>query len=326
MQSRPFRALGAPVPAVGLGAWQLGADWGDIEDAVADEILGAAMAGGVGLLDTADVYGGGRSERRIGAFLARTGWRPVVATKLGRLHGFPGPYERDLLARCIDDSCVRLGVDTLDLIQLHCVPDAVLEDGVVFDLLREQQAAGRVRAWGASVETVAQARTCLQQDGLASLQLILNVLRQDPVESGLLDACAHRGVAVLARLPLDSGLLAGGLRADSAFPETDHRHYNRDGAAFHVGETFGGLTLRDGLSLVEQVRAHVPAGWSMAGFALRWILDHPAVTVVIPGASRPEQVRANVAAADLPPLDADTHAALSALWREAAAPRVRGPR
>lgn len=326
METRPLGALNREVPVVGLGAWQLGADWGDIDDSAADEILGAAMDAGVGLVDTADVYGAGRSERRIGAFMARTGWRPVVATKLGRLHGYPGPYSRELLARCVDDSRSRLGVDALDLVQLHCVPDSVLEDGAVFDHLRTLQQSGRVRAWGASVETVAQARTCLQQDGLASLQLILNVMRQDPVDAGLLDACAERGVAVLARLPLNSGLLAGGLRADAVFPEGDHRHYNRDGDAFHVGETFGGLTLADGVSMAERVRAHVPAGWAMAGFALRWILDHPAVTAVIPGASRPEQVRANVAAAALPPLTADTHAALSAIWRDDVAPRVRGAR
>lgn len=313
------------VHEVGLGAWQLGADWGDVSDTRAAEILRAAHRAGVDFVDTADVYGAGRSEARIGAYCAESGWRPFIATKLGRLHGYPDGYSLELFRQCCQGSIGRLGTPALALTQLHCVPTAVLAEGQVFDWLRDLQQEGLICRFGASVESTEEARICLRQPGLASLQVIFNLLRPEPI-SDIFAEAADRGVAIIVRLPLASGLLSGRFSAETAFPEGDHRHYNRDGAAFNVGETFAGLPLSVGAPLVSALPALLPGAAPLAQRALRWILDHPEVTVVIPGASRPEQVRANVAAAGLPPFSAGTHAALRGWAREQVAPHIRGPR
>ena len=275
---------GAAISEIGLGTWQLGADWGDIPDAAAAEILTAADDAGVTFIDTADVYGAGRSEARIGAHYARRSERPVIATKLGRLHGYPNGYTLPLLRRCCEDSARRLGVESLDLTQLHCVPTAVLTDGAVFDMLRQLQSEGLIQRFGASVESTEEARICLAQPGLSSLQIIFNVFRQRPI-ADIFDRAREQGVALIVRLPLASGLLAGGITADTTFPASDHRSYNRDGAAFHVGETFNGLPLDIGAALVDGLRPMLPEEMTMAQLALRFILDHDAVTTVIPGAS-----------------------------------------
>jgi aryl-alcohol dehydrogenase-like predicted oxidoreductase len=326
MHSRTFGRAGLIVPEIGLGCWQLGGGWGnDWDDGIAAQTLQAAYDAGVRFIDTADVYGDGASERSIGAFL-RTRDDPslVVATKLGRAGIYPDGYTRASLREATERSLERLGVDTLDLTQLHCVPTDVLRQGHVFDWLRELQQAGLIKRWGASVESVEEGLICLEQDGLASLQVIFNVFRQKPAEE-LLPRAASQGVGIIVRLPLASGLLGGKITRATTFRPDDHRNFNRDGQHFNVGETFAGLELERGIAATEAVAALVPPSMTMAQMALRWILDHPEVSVVIPGASSPGQVQANVAAASVPPLGAELHEELARVYREQVREFIRGP-
>jgi aryl-alcohol dehydrogenase-like predicted oxidoreductase len=326
MQERTFGRAGITVPEIGLGCWQLGGGWGnDWDDAIAQQTLATAVASGVRFIDTADVYGDGASERSIGSFLrSHRDAGLVVATKLGRAGIYPDGYTRESLRTATQRSLERLGVEQLALTQLHCVPTDVLRAGHVFDWLRELQQEGLVKQWGASVESVEEGMICLAQPELASLQVIFNIFRQKPAEV-LLPRAAELGVGIIVRLPLASGLLGGKITRATTFRDDDHRNFNRDGAMFNVGETFAGLELDKGIAAAEQVAALVPPGMTMAQVALRWILDHPAVTSVIPGASRPEQVQANVAAAAVPPLSADLHAALAAIYRDDVRDAIRGP-
>jgi aryl-alcohol dehydrogenase-like predicted oxidoreductase len=325
MEHRLIPATSSPVSAIGLGCWQLGAEWGRVSDEEAQRILRGALDAGITFFDTADVYGAGRSERRIGRFLRETGSRPFVATKLGRFPepGWPWNFRPATIRRHVEASCARLGVEALDLVQLHCVPTEVLERGEAFETLRRLRDEGRIRAFGASVETFRQAELCLREPDCASLQVIFNLFRQEPREA-LFERCRRQGVALIVRLPLSSGLLSGRMTAATRFAADDHRSFNRDGAAFHVGETFTGLPLQEGLALVDELRAIAPAGVDLAAFAQRWILDHPAVTTVITGATRPAQVRTNAGVADLPPLPRALHARLAAWQRERVRPHLRG--
>jgi len=326
MQQRTFGRAGLTVPEIGLGCWQLGGGWGnDWNDDIAQETLHAALAAGVRFIDTADVYGDGASERSIGRFLqSHRDAGLVIATKLGRAGIYPDGYTRESLRTATQRSLERLGVDSLDLTQLHCVPTDVLRQGHVFDWLRELQQEGLIQHWGASVESVEEGLICLEQPELASLQVIFNVFRQKPQEE-LLPRAAALGVGIIVRLPLASGLLGGKITRATTFRDDDHRNFNRDGAMFNVGETFAGLELERGIAATEQVAALVPAGMTMAQTALRWILDHPAVSVVIPGASRPEQVRANVDAAAVAPLPQEVHTALAGVYRSHVRDFIRGP-
>jgi aryl-alcohol dehydrogenase-like predicted oxidoreductase len=327
MQERRFGTDGPLVPEIGLGCWQLGGGWrDDWDDGVAQQTLDTAFAAGVRFIDTADVYGDGASERSIGEFLRRHGAGDglFVATKLGRAGIYPDGYTRASLREATLRSIDRLGVERLDLTQLHCVPTDVLRQGHVFEWLRELQQEGLIRRWGASVESVEEGLICLEQDGLASLQVIFNVFRQKPAEE-LLPRAQAGGVGIIVRLPLASGLLGGKITRATTFRADDHRNFNRDGQAFNVGETFAGLELEHGIAASEQVARLVPAGITMAQMALRWILDHPVVTVVIPGASRPEQVGANVSAGDLAPLAPELHAALADVYRTHVRDHIRGP-
>ena len=334
----------SPSP-IGLGCWQLGADWGAplAEDTAAD-ILAAYLDGVTthapgplpqAFVDTADVYGDGRSERLIGDFLAERGREGItVATKFGRAGGvYPDGYTRDALRRAVDASRQRLRVDALDLLQLHCIPTAVLEDGAVFDWLRELRAEGRIRAFGASVETIAEGMLCLEQEGLASLQIILNALRQRPLDE-LVPAAAARGVAIVVRLPLASGLLTGRFTAATTFPASDHRHYNRDGAAFNVGETFGGLPFPKGVALAETLEGQVLAKarqaldaptLTLAQLSLLWLTCQPGVTTVIPGASTPQQARDNAAVMGMGTLPQNLQDAIRDFYRAEVDEHVRGP-
>jgi aryl-alcohol dehydrogenase-like predicted oxidoreductase len=325
---RLFGHDSAQVSEIGLGCWQLGgSDWGDLPESDALAVLRAAADTGVMFLDTADVYGLGRSEELVGRFLKEAGrGRFFVATKLGRFPqpGWPGNFAPAAIRAHTEASLQRLGVDRLDLTQLHCVPPDVLLRDEVWDTLRALVTEGKVRHFGASVESVAEAEACLRQPDCASLQLIVNVFRQTPVFE-LFDRCRKQGVAVIVRLPLASGLLAGGYTATTTFAPQDHRTYNRDGAAFNVGETFAGLPFGTGVDLVEKLRPLVPAGTTMAGFAVRWCLDHPAVTTVIPGARTPAQATANAAATNLSPLPPELHAQLREFFRAEVRPHVRGP-
>lgn len=327
MHYRAFGSDPVQVSEIGLGAWQLGGDWGDVDDATAEATLEAALASGVNFIDTADVYGSGRSEQRIARFLKKhAGERLFVATKFGRRGdpGWPRNFERATIRAHAEDSLRRLGVDALDLTQLHCLPEEVMRRGEIFEHLRELQREGKIRRWGASVESMDEANLCLAQPGLASLQIIFSIFRQKPIDT-LFAAAKAKGVALIIRLPLASGLLSGRMTASTTFPPGDHRNYNRDGQAFNVGETFAGLPFAKGVELADALKAHVPAGLSMARFALRWILDHDAVTVIIPGAKNPAQVRENVVASDLPPLAPDLHATLREFYGTRVAPHIRGP-
>ncbi len=325
MQQRALGPSGRTVSEIGLGCWQLGAEWGHVEEREVVAILTAAVDAGIGFFDTADIYGDGRSERLIGQFLQETGADVCVATKLGRASepGWPANFTLQAMRAHVEGSLRRLAVDALDLVQLHCVPPDVLRRGEVFDHLRTLQAEGRIKAFGASVEGTAEAQLCLAQEGLASLQVIFNVFRQTPIEA-LFDTARRAGVAVIARLPLASGLLSGRFDSGTTFAADDHRTFNRDGQAFHAGETFAGLPFQAGLALVEELRALLPEGFTLAQMAQRWILDHAAVTAVITGCSRAAQVRENAACSALPGLPADLHIRLRELWGARVRPLVRG--
>lgn len=326
MQTRAFGSERLPVSEIGLGCWQLGgADWGDLDDRRAFEILHAAADAGVTFLDTADVYGAGRSESLVGRFLRERKGVFFVATKLGRTSDlYPASYTRAGLAAATEASLKRLGVDALDLTQLHCVPTDVLRQGDVFEWLRDLQTAGKIKRFGASVESVEEAAICLGQPGLASLQVIFNIFRQKPIHFVFAEAKA-RHVGIIVRLPLASGLLSGRMTRGQVFADNDHRHYNRDGQCFNVGETFAGLPFERGLALVEALRPLVPEGMSMADMAQRWILDYDAVSTVITGASRPEQAAANARVSDLPQLTPELHSLLAEFYMHEVALHIRGP-
>jgi aryl-alcohol dehydrogenase-like predicted oxidoreductase len=302
MEQRPLGRTGADVSVVGLGTWQLGGDWGDVDADTAEAVLDAALDAGVTLLDTADVYGDGRSEERIRKALAPRADRPFVATKAGRrADPFTAEqYTPENLRAWVDRSRRNLGVDTLDLVQLHCPPTPVYSDERVYDALDALVADGTIAAYGVSVETVAEGLTALQHPGVQTIQVILNIFRRKPLEE-LLPAAARAGVGVLARVPLASGLLTGKYDESTTFPPDDHRNFNRHGEAFDVGETFAGVPFEVGVDAAREVAA-IAGDTPTAAFALRWVIDQPGVTTVIPGARTPEQVRGNVAAADLPPL------------------------
>jgi aryl-alcohol dehydrogenase-like predicted oxidoreductase len=326
MKSRLFQSVA--VSEVGLGCWQLGGDqWGAVSDADALDVLRASVAAGVSFLDTADVYGAGRSEELIGRFLRESPRdRLFIASKFGRFPrpGWPANFDPQTIREHTDNSLRRLGTDRLDLTQLHCLPMEQLNRDEVWATLRALQKEGKVRRFGASVESVAEAEACLKQPDLASLQIIFNVFRQTPA-FGLLDRCRERGVAVIVRLPLASGLLAGKYTPATTFAADDHRSFNRNGEKFNVGETFAGLGFEKGLELVENLKPLVPSGYTLPQLSLRWCLDHPAVTVIIPGARNRAQAVANAAASNLPPLPAATHARLRDFFVKDVKPLVRGP-
>ncbi len=248
-----------------------------------------------------------------------------MATKFGReADVYPDRYTEQALRQKTEDSLQRLGVDCLDLTQLHCVPMKVLQDGAIFDWLGKLKAEGKIKHFGASVESVEEAMVCLEHDDLASLQIIFNIFRQKPIAE-LLPKAKAKNVAIIVRLPLASGLLAGKFTKDSKFAETDHRNYNRDGQYFNVGETFAGLPFAKGVELADAIKPLVPEGMTMAQMAMRWILDHEAVSVVIPGASSPKQAIDNAQASDLPALSPELHQKLSELYTSEVHDHIRGP-
>ncbi|HEX6516310.1 MAG TPA: aldo/keto reductase [Nocardioidaceae bacterium] len=319
MEQRTLGRTGRDVSVVGLGCWQLGGDWGQVAERDALAVLEAAAESGVTFLDTADVYGDGRSETVIGRFLSRLDDRSAitVATKMGRrAHPHvPEAYTLDAFRAWVDRSRSNLGVDTLDLVQLHCPPTPVLSDDRVYDALDALVDEGRIAAYGVSVETVEEALTAIARPGVASVQIVLNLFRPKPLERVLPEAAAQ-GVGIIARVPLASGLLSGRYDESTTFPPDDHRNFNRHGEAFDVGETFSGVPYDVGVRAAREVAAMTPAGVTTAQMALRWVIDHPAVSTVIPGARNPEQARDNAAAAGLPALDERTNEALGRIYDE----------
>ena len=326
MKTRPFGKTASQVSEIGLGCWQLGgADWGQLDDQRAFDILNAAADNGITFLDTADVYGTGRSEMLIGKFLKQRRGDFFVATKLGRMPDlFPDKYTEAGVRAATEASLKRLGVEALDLTQLHCVPPKVLQRGEIFDWLRNLQRDGKIKQFGASVESMEEAKVCLAQEGLCSLQIIFNLFRQKPIHTIFAEA-KQKHVGIIVRLPLASGLLGGKMTKTQQFPQTDHRHYNRDGQAFNVGETFAGLPFEKAVELADALKPLVPAGMSMADMAQRWILDHEAVSTVITGASKPEQALANARVSALPQLPPELYAMLAEFYRREVTQHIRGP-
>ena len=317
MEQRNLGQTGRPVSVVGLGTWQLGADWGNVTEDEALAVLRSAVEEGVTFFDTADVYGDGRSERIIGRFLAgNAGQGITVATKMGRrVAQVPENYTLANFRAWTDRSRVNLGVDTLDLVQLHCPPTPVYEDDRTYDALDTLVAEQRIAAYGVSVETCYQALAAISRPNVQSVQIILNAFRRKPLDQVLPEA-QRRGVAIIARVPLASGLLSGRYTKDTTFPADDHRNYNAHGEAFDVGETFSGVDFESGVEAAQEFtsitsadKAGTPAQW-----ALRWVIQQPGVTTVIPGARTTAQARQNSAAASLPPLPPDQLDAIAGLY------------
>ena len=328
MLQRPLGRTGRDVSAVGLGTWQLGADWGEVSEADADAVLAASADRGVSLFDTADVYGDGRSETLIGAFLAqRPGHRATVATKMGRrLAQEPENYTPENFRAWADRSRRNLGVDTLDLVQLHCPPTAVIEDDATYEALDALVEDRVVAAYGVSVETCAQALAAIARPNVTNVQIIVNPFRLKPLED-VLPAAEAAGVSVFARVPLASGLLSGRYTSATTFAAEDHRTYNRGGEAFDRGETFSGVDFEVGLQAASRLDAALPPGVALPAATLAWIASRPGITTVIPGARSVAQAKANADAAnliddgfDLDGFDTVVHEVYDDLLREAIHP------
>jgi aryl-alcohol dehydrogenase-like predicted oxidoreductase len=304
MEQRTIERLGRSVSVVGLGTWQLGGDWGSVSPGHARATLQAAVDQGITFFDTADVYGDGRSEQFCGE-LHRRHPEVFIATKMGRrAEQLPENYNRKNFLDWNDRSRSNLGVEQLDLVQLHSPPDGVFGTDAVFAALDEMVNAGRIRAYGVSVETSAQALAAIARPRVATVQIILNCFRLKPLEE-VLPAAREAGVGIIARVPLASGLLSGRYDEHTVFAPDDHRSYNRHGEAFDVGETFAGVPYEVGLAAVRELTPLLDPGVPLAEFALRWVIDQPGVSTVIPGARNPEQVRGNAASESLAPLRDD---------------------
>jgi aryl-alcohol dehydrogenase-like predicted oxidoreductase len=315
MRYRSLGRTGWHVSQVGFGAWAIGGDWGNVSESDAIDALQAALDNGVNFIDTADVYGDGRSERLIARVLRGRADRVYVATKAGRRldpHTAEG-YNRANLTRFVDRSLKNLETESIDLLQLHCPPPAVYGMPEVFGVLDDLLRDGKIRHYGVSVETVDEATQALDHPNVQTVQIIFNIFRQRPADAFFALARQHRA-GILARVPLASGLLSGKITADRVFPENDHRNYNRHGESFDVGETFAGVDFETGLAAVEELRRLLPQGASMAQFALRWILMSDEVACVIPGAKNALQAAENARAADMPPLSPETMHAVRAIY------------
>ena len=314
MEERRIERLGRSVSVVGLGTWQLGAEWGDVSAEAARATVDEAIEAGVTFFDTADVYGDGRSERFCGELRSRHPAAIVlIATKMGRrVEQVAVNYNRENFLAWNDRSRENLGVETIDLVQLHCPPSPVYEDDAVFAALDEMVAAGRTSAYGVSVETTAQALRAIERPNIATVQIILNCFRQKPLEE-VLPAARAAGVGIIARVPLASGLLSGRYDESTTFAPDDHRTFNRRGEAFDVGETFAGVPFAVGVAAAREL-AQIADPVPLAQFALRWVIDQPEVRVVIPGARNAAQARQNAAAAELPPLTDEQLAAVTDVY------------
>ena len=325
MNYRSFKD--AQVSEIGLGTWQLGsADWGKVNEEEAFGILQEFVNAGGNFIDTADVYGMGISETIIGKFLKGVDQEIHVATKLGRRsdapNGWPQNFTYEVMKKQVEDSLQHMGFHKLFLEQLHCIPTEVMREGKVFDNLRKLQNEDLIRYWGVSVETSEEALLCLDQEGIASLQIIFNLFRQHVADEVFAKA-KEKGVALIIRVPLASGLLSGKFKPDTRFNNSDHRNFNANGQAFNAGETFSGVDFQRGVALADKIKKVLPDD-RMAPWALRWILDFPEVTTVIPGATKVSQVVSNVSASSLPPLSKNIHQQLRNLYDEEIKPQIRG--
>ena len=317
MEQRVLGRTERPVSVIGLGTWQLGADWGEVSETDALGVLSAAVESGVTFFDTADVYGDGRSEQLVGRFVAESDVPITVATKMGRrVDQVPENYTLKNFRGWLDRSRRNLGTDQLDLVQLHCPPTAVYSQDEVYDALDTLVAEGVIANYGVSVETADEALTAIARRGTATVQIILNAFRLKPLDV-VLPSAIENGVGIIARVPLASGLLTGKYTATTTFAENDHRNYNRGGEAFDVGETFSGVDYETGLRAAQEFSrlvAELPFPCTPAQAALAWVIQQPGVTSVIPGARSIEQAQANAAAGELPALGADFMAAVVDLY------------
>ncbi|HEX9425833.1 MAG TPA: aldo/keto reductase [Pyrinomonadaceae bacterium] len=323
MNYRELGRTGWRVSTVSFGAWAIGGTWGSVDDRESLSALHRAVDGGVNFFDTADVYGDGHSERLLAQLKRERSEKIIIATKAGRRldpHVASG-YTIENLTAFIERSLKNLEVEALDLVQLHCPPTEVYYRPELFAALDDLVRQGKIRHYGVSVEQVEQALKAIEYPGVQTVQIIFNIFRQRPADL-LFSEARKRQVGILARLPLSSGMLAGKLTLQSQFEQDDHRAFNRHGEAFDRGETFSGVDYETGLQAVEELRGLVPAGMTMAQFALRWILMFDAVTCVIPGAKRPCQVEENVRAADLPALSDSTMQGVDRLYKERIRPLV----
>jgi aryl-alcohol dehydrogenase-like predicted oxidoreductase len=324
MQYRPLGRTDMEVSAISFGAWAIGGTWGPVEDEQSMRALHAAVDAGTNFVDTADVYGDGRSERLVARLRReRKGDTIYVATKAGRRLPAQTPegYSRENLTAWVERSLRNLEMDAVDLLQLHCPHPKVYDMPEVFGILDGLVHAGKLRHYGVSVETVEEAHRALRHPRVQTIQIIFNMFRLKPAEE-LFGEASRRGAGILARVPLASGMLTGKLTAQSTFAKDDHRSFNREGAAFDKGETFSGVPYDVGLAAVERLRPLVPAGTTLAQLALRWTLMFEAVSCAIPGAKTPQQARDNAAAADLPPLSPETMAAVRAVYDDLVRPHV----
>ncbi|TDH26604.1 aldo/keto reductase [Segetibacter sp. 3557_3] len=325
MQYRSFQ--GTAIAEIGLGTWQLGsADWGVVNHEEAYAILKSYTDAGGNFIDTADVYGMGISEKVIGEFLKQNKTEVFVASKLGRRgdgnNGWPQNFDYDTMKRHVEDSLAHLDISQLFLEQLHCIPTDELRSGKVFDHLRKLQDQKLIKHWGVSVETTEEALICLDQEGVASLQIIFNLFRQH-IADEIFAKAKEKGIALIVRVPLASGLLTGKFNEQTRFAAKDHRNFNAKGEAFNAGETFSGIDFNEGVRLSNEIKSLLPDD-RMAQWALRWILDHPEVTTVIPGASKVSQVQSNVAASGLQSLSEEIHNNLRRLYDQQIKPIIRG--
>jgi len=316
MKTAQLGRTGATVSTLGLGTWQLGADWGDVTEKDAHAVLDAAVESGVTIFDTADVYGDGRSESIIGSYLREHPDADIfVATKMGRrLPQEPENYSTENFRAWNERSLTLLGVDTLDLVQLHCPPTAVYSIDRVYDDLDQLVADGKIRHYGVSVETSAEALTAIARPNVATVQIVLNAFRLKPLDE-VLPAAQAAGVGIIARVPLASGLLSGRYTADTVFAANDHRTYNRDGSHFDQGETFAGVDFATGVEAAQEFSALAAEhDLAPATAALAWLAQLPGVSTVIPGARTPEQARANAAAGEVAELGPEFHARVVELY------------
>ena len=301
MKYRKFGSLNWNVSEVGLGCWQIGADWGNVTEDSAQEILKSSYENGVNFFDTADVYGMGRSEKFVGEFLKSVSERIYVATKAGRQinpHVAKGYYDKDLMESYVNQSLSNLNVETIDLLQMHCPPTEVYSSDNTFEMLDYLVSKGKIQNYGFSVQTVDEALECIKRPNTKSIQVIFNIFRQKPAEK-LFKIAKEKKVAIIVRVPLASGLLTGKFNKDSSFAPDDHRNYNINGDVFDVGETFSGVNFNKALEAVDELKNILPEGITLSQLSLKWILMHDAVSIVIPGAKNKDHVGLNTSSSEL---------------------------
>ena len=325
MEYRSFGRDDVEISEVGLGCWQMGGNWGQVEESTARDILRTATSNGVNVFDTADVYGNGKSETILGKYFRGKTNDLIIATKVGRGEDiYPDNYSMETIEPRIENSIRRLRTEALDLVQTHCIPMEAMKEGTTFDCLRELQQEGKIIRFGASVETIEEANWVIENvPDIYSVQIIFNIFRQKAIAELFENAKKHQ-TALIARLPLASGLLSGNMTKDSTFEESDHRNFNKDGEAFNIGETFAGLPLEKGVELVELLNDIKEPSLVMAQWALRWILDFEEISTVIPGASTASQVEDNADATYLDPIPTETHEVLAKFYEDKIKEHIRG--